>query len=180
MHHNGCHAILDTHDNISDHWVARLRGDTTKSVVVETCNLRRVIDDEFPLDEFCCDTQWNPIDEICPTQTGKNDSDEPDFPKLFQGLTLELPHTQPCTGTNPFMNRMLSRATYCSILQERTSLGTTVGLKLHGPINASFNVLRLPFLVFQCHCCTWWPHVFHVTSTFNPLCIHGLFLSRHP
>ena len=50
VHLNGCHAILDTHDNISNHWVARLRGDTTKCVVVKTCNLRRVIGDEFPLD----------------------------------------------------------------------------------------------------------------------------------
>ena len=52
VHLNGCHAILDSHANISDHWVARLRGDTTKCVVVETCNLRRMIDDEFLLDEF--------------------------------------------------------------------------------------------------------------------------------
>ena len=87
VHLNGCHAILDSYDNISDHWVARLRGDTTKSVVVETCNLRRVIDDEFPLDEFCCDTQWNPMDEMCPTQTGKNDSDdEGDRTRFSQAL----------------------------------------------------------------------------------------------
>ena len=56
-------------------------------MVVETCNLRRVIDDEFPLDEFCCDTQWNPMNEMCPTQAGKNNSDdEGDCGIFFEAL----------------------------------------------------------------------------------------------
>ena len=95
MHLNGCHTILDTHDNISDHWVARLCEDTAKSVVVETCNLRRVIDDEFSLDEFCCGTQWNPMDEMCPTQTDKNNSDDEEdcvrFSKALPGTNARAP-----------------------------------------------------------------------------------------
>ena len=78
----------------------------------------------------------------------------PDFPKLFQGLMLELLHVQPCAGVNPFMNHMLSRATCCLILQELASLGTTDGLKAHELSNVSFNVWPLLFLVFQCHCYT--------------------------
>ena len=72
-------------------------------MVVEICNLRRVIDDEFPLDGFCCDTQWNPIDEICPTQTVKNDFDDKGdrgrFSEAFPGTNVGDPtYTAFCRG----------------------------------------------------------------------------------
>ena len=114
VHLNGCHVILDTHDNISYHWVARLGGDTTTCVVVEIYNIRRVINDEFLLNEFCCDTQWNPMDEMCPTQTGKNNSDDegdhgrfsealpgtidgaPTYTVLRRGESVNKPYDFPC------------------------------------------------------------------------------------
>ena len=62
--HNGCHVIVEDYDEDKHHWIVHLCGDPLKvKQIVKHQTIQPITDDRFTFEDFCCDSQWNPIDE---------------------------------------------------------------------------------------------------------------------